>query len=99
MDAAKLAEIKQELVTKSRKGVWIDVRTPEEFNAGHIDSAVNIPYEEIAKAQSLVTDKNAVINLYCKSGRRASIAEEALVKAGYTNVVNFGGYNDLKTLF
>ena len=52
------------------KGVWIDVRSAEEF-------------------------KNAPINLYCRSGRRAEAALPELKNAGYTNVTNHGGYEDL----
>ncbi|PJO77999.1 rhodanese-like domain-containing protein [Neisseria brasiliensis] len=78
------------------KGVWIDVRTPEEFSQGHLRNAVNIPANEITtKIKQVSPDKNAPINLYCRSGRRAEAALEALKKEGYTNVTNHGGYEDL----
>lgn len=78
------------------EGVWIDVRTSDEYSAGHIDEAINIPFDEIAdKIAQVTTDKNALINLYCKSGRRAGIAKTELEKLGYTNVTNHGGYDDL----
>ncbi len=78
------------------KGVWIDVRTPEEFSQGHLRNAVNIPANEItAKIKQVSPDKNAPVNLYCRSGRRAEAALEALKKEGYTNVTNYGGYEDL----
>lgn len=78
------------------EGVWIDVRTSDEYSAGHIDEAINIPFDEIAdKIAQVTTDKNAPINLYCKSGRRAGIAKTELEKLGYTNVTNHGGYDDL----
>ena len=78
------------------KGVWIDVRSAEEFNAGHLQDAVNIPHDQIlARIQAVSPDKNAPINLYCRSGRRAETALTELKNAGYTNVTNYGGYEDL----
>ena len=78
------------------KGVWIDVRSAEEFNAGHLQDAVNIPHDQIlARIQAVSPDKNAPVNLYCRSGRRAESALNELKNAGYTNVTNHGGYEDL----
>ncbi|PSJ80285.1 rhodanese-like domain-containing protein [Neisseria iguanae] len=78
------------------KGVWIDVRTPQEFAQSHLQNAVNIPANEItAKIKKISPDKNAPVNLYCRSGRRAEIVLETLKKEGYTNVTNHGGYEDL----
>ena len=78
------------------KGVWIDVRSAEEFNAGHLQDAVTIPHDQIlARIQAVSPDKNAPINLYCRSGRRAEAALTELKNAGYTNVTNHGGYEDL----
>ena len=78
------------------KGVWIDVRSAEEFNAGHLQDAVNIPHDQIlARIQAVSPDKNAPVNLYCRSGRRAEAALNELKNAGYTNVINHGGYEDL----
>ena len=78
------------------KGVWIDVRSAEEFNAGHLQGAVNIPHDKIIEGVKAVgSDKDAPINLYCRSGRRAEAALTALKNAGYTNVTNHGGYEDL----
>ena len=77
-------------------GVWIDVRRPEEYTAGHLSAAQNIPLEQItAKIAEAVPDKNAPVNLYCKSGRRAGVAKQMLEKLGYTRVTNHGGYQDL----
>ncbi len=73
------------------KGVWIDVRS-----AGHLQDAVNIPHDKIiARIQAVSPDKNAPVNLYCRSGRRAEAALNELKNAGYTNVTNHGGYEDL----
>lgn len=78
------------------KGVWIDVRSAEEFNAGHLQGAVNIPHDKIIQGvKALGSDKDAPINLYCRSGRRAEAALTELKNAGYTNVTNHGGYEDL----
>ena len=78
------------------KGIWIDVRSAEEFNSGHLQDAVNIPHDQIlARIQAVSPDKNAPVNLYCRSGRRAETALNELKNAGYTNVTNHGGYEDL----
>jgi len=75
--------------------LWIDVRTAEEYAAGHVSQSINIPYEEITdRLGEVTTDKDALIYLYCRSGRRSGIAMEALEKAGYSNVVNIGGLQD-----
>ena len=82
--------------SEKAKGVWIDVRSAEEFNAGHLQDAVNIPHDQIlARIQAVSPDKNAPVNLYCRSGRRAETALNELKNAGYTNVTNHGGYEDL----
>ena len=77
-------------------GLWIDVRTLDEFNAGHIAGAAHIPYEDIAQRISEVTtDKSAVIHLYCRSGNRSGIAQHTLSALGFQNAVNEGGYEAL----
>ncbi len=76
--------------------VWIDVRTAEEFSAGHVEGSINIPYGEITKRISgVTTDKEADIRVYCRSGRRSGIAKDMLEAQGFTNVTNEGGYQDL----
>jgi len=73
---------------------WIDVRTAEEYAAGHVRQAVNIPYEEISgRVAEVTTDKDALIYVYCRSGRRSGIAKATLDKAGYTHVINVGGFD------
>ncbi|HSC68552.1 MAG TPA: rhodanese-like domain-containing protein [Cellvibrio sp.] len=77
-------------------GLWIDVRTADEFNAGHIEGAAHIPYDEIAARISEVTaDKNTLLHLYCRSGNRSGIAQQILQSMGFTNAVNEGGYEAL----
>jgi len=71
---------------------WIDVRTAEEYAAGHVTEAINIPYEQIgARVAEVTTDKDDLIYVYCRSGRRSGIAKKTLEDAGYRNVVNVGG--------
>ncbi|MDO5652048.1 MAG: rhodanese-like domain-containing protein [Moraxella sp.] len=77
-------------------GVWIDVRGADEYNQGHLDGALNITHEDIAKKITAVEpNKSAPINLYCRSGRRAEVVRETLMGMGYTNVTNHGGYENL----
>ena len=75
--------------------IVIDARTQEEYDQGHIPGAILIPYDEIAdRAEKELPDKNQLILIYCRSGRRSKIAAEELVKLGYTNVKEFGGIID-----
>ena len=75
--------------------VIIDARTQEEYNEGHIPESILIPYDEIAdRAENELTDKNQLILVYCRSGRRSKLAADELVKLGYTNVKEFGGIID-----
>ena len=72
--------------------IIIDARTQSEYDEGHIPGAILIPYDEIAdRAEKELPDKNQLILVYCRSGRRSKIAAEELVKLGYTNVKEFGG--------
>ena len=75
--------------------VILDVRTQEEYEQGHIPGAIVISHEEIAeKVEEVLTDKDQLILVYCRSGRRSKIASEALVELGYTNIKEFGGIID-----
>ena len=72
--------------------VLLDVRTQEEFDAGHIPTAILLPYDEInLKAATVLPDKEKEFVLYCRSGRRSAIAKKALVELGYKDVKDFGG--------
>ena len=78
------------------QGIWIDVRTPEEFRTGHLQGAINIPVQNIRAAITAASpDKNAPLHLYCRSGRRAELALQELKAMGYTNITNHGGYQEL----
>ncbi|MHB8772723.1 MAG: rhodanese-like domain-containing protein [Syntrophales bacterium] len=73
----------------SAASLIIDVRTEVEWNNGHLEGAVLIPYDRIGeKIGTAVKDKNTRIYLYCRTGRRTKIAQEALEKLGYKNSVN-----------
>ena len=75
--------------------IIIDARTDEEFAEEHIEGAIMIPEYEIAdRAEKELSDKEQLILVYCRSGRRSKIASEELVKLGYTNVKEFGGIID-----
>ena len=77
--------------------IIIDARTQEEYDQGHIPGAILIPEYEIADlAEKELPDKDQLILVYCRSGRRSKIAAEELVKLGYTNVKEFGGIIDWK---
>ena len=87
-DAKKLMDTESDYVI-------IDARTEEEFATGHIENAILIPEYEIAeRAENELPDKDVLILVYCRSGRRSKIASEELVKLGYTNVKEFGGIID-----
>lgn len=75
--------------------IIVDARTEEEFALGHIEGAILIPeYEISSRAEKELPDKDALILVYCRSGRRSKIASAELVKMGYTNVKEFGGIID-----
>ena len=77
--------------------IILDVRRPDEFAAGHIPGAINVPNEIIGTSEiPELPDKDQLIMVYCRSGRRSKEASEKLVKLGYTNIVEFGGINDWK---
>lgn len=75
--------------------VILDTRTKEEFDTGHIPGAIQISHDEVLeKAESVLVDKNQLILVYCRSGRRSKLAAEDLLKLGYTNIKEFGGILD-----
>lgn len=72
--------------------IWVDVRTIEEFEAGHLAEVDHlIPFNEIKDSKVINgLDKDSEILLYCRSGQRASVARSTLMQLGFTNVVNMG---------
>jgi len=72
--------------------ILLDVRTVSEYNEIRINGAILIPdYEIKQRAETELPDKNAVILIYCRSGRRSALAAAVLAELGYTNVYDFGG--------
>lgn len=89
------AEQAKQIMDSESGYIIIDARTLEEFNEGHIKGAILIPEYEISqRAESELLDKDQLILVYCRSGRRSKIASQALVDLGYTNVKEFGGIID-----
>ena len=89
------AEQAKTIMDTEKDYIIIDARTEEEFSEGHIENAILIPEYEIAeRAEKELPDKEQLILVYCRSGRRSKIASEELVKLGYTNVKEFGGIID-----
>ena len=89
------AEEAKQIIDTEEGYIILDVRTQEEYDEGHIPGAIVISHEEIAeKAEKVLTDKEQLILVYCRSGRRSKIAAEALVELGYTNIKEFGGIID-----
>ena len=89
------AEEAKQIMDSEEGYIILDARTQEEYDQGHIHGAIVISHEEIAeKAEDVLTDKDQLILVYCRSGRRSKIAAEALVGLGYTNIREFGGIID-----
>lgn len=75
--------------------IIVDAREQSEYDEGHIKGAIIIPYTEIEqKAEEMLPDKEQLILVYCRSGRRSKIAAQSLADMGYTNVKEFGGIID-----
>ena len=89
------AEEAKQIMDTEEGYIILDVRTQEEYDEGHIPGAIVISHEEIKeKAEEVLPDKDQLILVYCRSGRRSKIAAEALAELGYTNIKEFGGILD-----
>ena len=89
------AEEAKKIMDSGEEHIILDTREQDEFDEGHIPGAILIPYTEIEnKAEAMLPDKDKLILVYCRSGRRSKIAAESLAKLGYTNVKEFGGIID-----
>ena len=85
----------KEIMDSREDYIILDTRAQEEYDEGHIPGAIVIPHDEILeKAEDVLTDKNQLILVYCRSGRRSKLAAEDLQKLGYTNIKEFGGIID-----
>ncbi len=89
------AEEAKKLMDSESGYVILDVRTEQEYAQGHIPGAILIPdYEISEKAESVLTDKDQLILVYCRSGRRSKNAAAQLEEMGYTRIREFGGILD-----
>lgn len=89
------AQEAKEIMDSGVDHIILDVREQDEYDAGHIPDAILLPYTQIEqKVEDVILDKNALVLVYCRSGRRSKIASETLSALGYTNVKEFGGIND-----
>lgn len=89
------AEEAKELMDSTEDYVLLDVREKDEFDEGHIEGAILIPYESIEeRAEEELPDKQQTVLVYCRSGRRSAIAAESLANLGYEDVRDFGGIID-----
>ncbi len=85
----------KEIMDSDGEYIILDVREKDEFDEGHISGAILLPYTEIENsAETLLPDKEKLILVYCRSGRRSKIAASSLASLGYTNVKEFGGIID-----
>lgn len=79
---------------ESQDVIIVDVRTQAEYNEGYIENAILIPNESISEAPRELPDKDAIILVYCRSGKRSKEASDKLVSLGYNNIYDFGGIID-----
>ena len=85
----------KEIMDTETDYIILDVREQYEYDAGHIPGAILIPYTEIEnQAEEKLPDKDKLLLVYCRSGRRSKIAAETLVELGYSNIKEFGGIID-----
>ena len=89
------AQEAKEIMDNQTGYIILDTRTQEEYDQGHIPGAIVISHDEVLeKAEGILTDKDQLILVYCRSGRRSKLAADDLVKLGYTNIREFGGIID-----
>ena len=87
-------ETAKKMMEKDDGHIILDVRTKEEYAAGHIPGAINLPNEDIQDQKpEVLPDTDQIILIYCRSGHRAGLAAEKLAKLGYKKLYNFGGVN------
>lgn len=86
------AELSQRL-KEPNPPIILDVRTRDEYSSGHIDAALNLPHDELERRLGEIPgNKASEIVVYCRSGKRALIAEKILVEKGYTNIKDLAGH-------
>ena len=86
----------REVTEKIQNGALVvDVRSPMEYNMGNVAGSVNIPMEHVPYRMNEFGEKHQHIVVYCRSGNRSGMVKNFLEAAGYNNVVNGGGLNDM----
>ena len=79
----------------SAQEIMVDIRTREEYDGGHIENAVLVPNESIgSEMPEALPDKETMLLVYCRSGRRSKDAAQKLLELGYQKVCDFGGVID-----
>lgn len=77
---------------QSKEGsIFLDVRTPEEYEEGHLEHSLNLPLHEVKKIDTLISDKDAYVYVYCLSGARSKRSAALMGHMGYTHVTDMGG--------
>lgn len=77
--------------------IIIDVRTPQEYDGGHIKGSKNLPLGELSNKLSHVSDKSKAYITVCASGMRSASAKSLMKRNGYQNVYNGGGWQSLRS--
>ena len=91
----KITSDEAKKMIETQKVIVVDVRTLEEYTEGHIPNAISVPLETIEnEAEAKLKNKDDLILVYCRSGRRSREAALKLIEKGYTNVIDFGGIQD-----
>lgn len=85
----------KKIIDEQEGYIILDVRTKEEYDAGHIPNAILLPNEDIGSEDlEILPDKKQLILIYCRSGNRSKQASQKLVDLGYENIMEFGGIID-----
>lgn len=95
-EPSEYTRIEQEV--RSGEAVMFDVRTPEEYAAGHAAAAENFSLQQLQAGQLPTIEKDTKLYVYCRSGNRSAEATAILETAGYTNVIDLGGLSDVQAL-
>lgn len=83
----------------NQSSVVIDVRTPEEFNSGHVEGALNISVEDPNFQNVIATlDPNADYLVYCRSGNRSAVAIDIMQSMGFTSLLDGGAFTSMQSL-
>lgn len=77
-------------------GTIIDVRTNNDYLQGHVENSINLPLENISKVETIISNKDKELYIYCNLGIRSKEAVNYLLKLGYTNVYDVGRTRNIK---